>query len=396
MTPLERRTVSSLALLYSFRMLGLFMVLPLLALYTADLPGADPLTIGLALGVYGLSQALLQIPLGWLSDKLGRKPVIVGGLLVFALGSVVAGMAETIEGVVLGRALQGAGAIASTVMALVADLTREEQRTKAMAIVGMSIGLSFAMALVLGPLVAAAGGLSAVFWFTTVLAIVGVAIVLLLVPTPPVGQMYDEVGARRGLFARSLQDAALLRLNFAVFSLHFVLMALFLVVPGLLLEVADLDRNSHWMVYLPALLLSIVGMVPMMIMAERKGRLHAMFLLAIVLLILAMTVISAPASPLLLYLGMWLFFVGFNYLEATLPSLVSKMVFAGGKGTALGIYSTCQFLGAFAGGALGGWLLKSGGASLLLGCCLVLSALWLVVFLPTSSLLGAPAAARGE
>ena len=396
MTPLERRTVSSLALLYSFRMLGLFMVLPLLALYAADLPGADPLTIGLALGVYGLSQALLQIPLGWLSDKLGRKPVIVGGLLVFALGSVVAGMAETIEGVVVGRALQGAGAIASTVMALVADLTREEQRTKAMAIVGMSIGLSFAMALVLGPLVAAAGGLSAVFWFTTVLAIVGVAIVLLLVPTPPVGQMYDEVGARRGLFARSLQDAGLLRLNFAVFSLHFVLMALFLVVPGLLLEVADLDRNSHWMVYLPALLLSIVGMVPMMIMAERKGRLHAMFLLAIVLLILAMTVISAPASPLLLYLGMWLFFVGFNYLEATLPSLVSKMVFAGGKGTALGIYSTCQFLGAFAGGALGGWLLKSGGASLLLGCCLGLSALWLVVFLPTSSLLGAPAAARGE
>lgn len=396
MTPLERRTVSSLALLYSFRMLGLFMVLPLLALYAADLPGADPLTIGLALGVYGLSQALLQIPLGWLSDKLGRKPVIVGGLLVFALGSVVAGMAETIEGVVLGRALQGAGAIASTVMALVADLTREEQRTKAMAIVGMSIGLSFAMALVLGPLVAAAGGLSAVFWFTTVLAIVGVAIVLLLVPTPPVGQMYDEVGARRGLFARSLQDAGLLRLNFAVFSLHFVLMALFLVVPGLLLEVADLNRNSHWMVYLPALLLSIVGMVPMMIMAERKGRLHAMFLLAIVLLILAMTVISAPASPVLLYLGMWLFFVGFNYLEATLPSLVSKMVFAGGKGTALGIYSTCQFLGAFAGGALGGWLLKSGGASLLLGCCLVLSALWLVVFLPTSSLLGAPAAARGE
>ncbi|MBT5006266.1 MAG: MFS transporter [Halieaceae bacterium] len=396
MTPLERRTVSSLALLYSFRMLGLFMVLPLLALYAADLPGADPLTIGLALGVYGLSQALLQIPLGWLSDKLGRKPVIVGGLLVFALGSVVAGMAETIEGVVLGRALQGAGAIASTVMALVADLTREEQRTKAMAIVGMSIGLSFAMALVLGPLVAAAGGLSAVFWFTTVLAIVGVAIVLLLVPTPPVGQMYDEVGARRGLFARSLQDAGLLRLNFAVFSLHFVLMALFLVVPGLLLEVADLDRNSHWMVYLPALLLSIVGMVPMMIMAERKGRLHAMFLLAIVLLILAMTVISAPASPVLLYLGMWLFFVGFNYLEATLPSLVSKMVFAGGKGTALGVYSTCQFLGAFAGGALGGWLLKSGGASLLLGCCLVLSALWLVVFLPTSSLLGAPAAARGE
>ena len=396
MTPLERRTVSSLALLYSFRMLGLFMVLPLLALYAADLPGADPLTIGLALGVYGLSQALLQIPLGWLSDKLGRKPVIVGGLLVFAFGSVVAGMADTIEGVVVGRALQGAGAIASTVMALVADLTREEQRTKAMAMVGMSIGLSFAVALVLGPAVAAAGGLSAVFWLTTLLALGGVAIVLLLVPTPPVGQIHDEVGARRGLFSRSLQDAGLLRLNFAVFSLHFILMALFLVVPGLLLEVADLERDSHWLVYLPALVLSIAGMVPMMIMAERKGRLQAMFLLAIALLILAMSVISLSASPVLLYLGMWLFFVGFNYLEATLPSLVSKMVFPGGKGTALGIYSTCQFLGAFAGGALGGWMLKSGGSLVLLTSCLGLAALWLVLFLPANAMPGTPAPASVE
>ncbi|MEP5569767.1 MAG: MFS transporter [Halioglobus sp.] len=396
MTPLERRTVGSLALLYSFRMLGLFMVLPLLALYAADLPGADPLTIGLALGVYGLSQALLQIPLGWLSDKLGRKPVIVGGLLVFALGSIVAGMADTIEGVVVGRALQGAGAIASTVMALVADLTREEQRTKAMAMVGMSIGLSFAVALVLGPVVAAAGGLSAVFWFTTLLAFGGVLIVLLLVPTPPVGQIHDEVGARRGLFSRSLRDTGLLRLNFAVFSLHFILMALFLVVPGLLLEVAHLDRDSHWLVYLPALVLSIVGMVPMMILAERKGRLHAMFLLAIALLIAAMSVISMSASPVLLYLGMWLFFVGFNYLEATLPSLVSKMVFPGGKGTALGIYSTCQFLGAFAGGAAGGWMLKSGGSTILLTSCLVLGAVWLLLFLPANALLGVPASASAK
>ena len=235
MTALERRTVSSLALLYSFRMLGLFMVLPLLALYAADLPGATPTLIGLALGIYGLTQALLQIPFGWLSDQVGRKPVIVGGLVLFALGSALAASADSIYGIVAGRTLQGAGAIASTVMALVADLTREEQRTKAMAVVGMSIGLSFAVALVLGPLVAAAGGLSAVFWVTTALAAIGMAIVLLLVPTPPAsGIDHSEVGARAGLIGRSLRDRALARLNFGVFTLHFTLMACFLVVPAFL------------------------------------------------------------------------------------------------------------------------------------------------------------------
>jgi predicted MFS family arabinose efflux permease len=385
MTALERRSVSSLALLYCFRMLGLFMVLPLLALYAIDMPGADPLMIGLALGIYGLSQALLQIPLGWLSDQLGRKPVIIGGLLIFALGSIVAAMADSIYGIVLGRALQGAGAIASTVMALVADLTREEQRTKAMAVVGMSIGLSFAVALVLGPAVAAAGGLGAVFWFTAALALGGIVIVLLLVPTPERGLVHDDVGARRGLFMRSLRDIGLLRLNFAVFSLHFILMALFLVVPGLLLDVAGLHRDSHWLVYLPALVLSIAGMVPMMIIAERKGKLREMFLLGIVLLMLAMVMLSITVVPLVIYLGMWLFFVGFNYLEATLPSLVSKAVFEGGKGTALGIYSTWQFFGAFAGGALGGWLVKAGGNGALVICCLGLAALWLLVFLPSHS-----------
>mgnify|MGYP001822347043 FL=1 len=396
MTPQERRSVSSLALLYCFRMLGLFMVLPLLALYTTDMPGADPLTIGLALGIYGLSQALLQIPLGWLSDQWGRKPVIIAGLLVFALGSVVAALADTIYGIVLGRALQGAGAIASTVMALVADLTRDEQRTKAMAMVGMSIGLSFAIALVLGPAVAAAGGLGAVFWFTGVLALGGIAIVLLLVPTPERGLVHDDVGARRGLLMRSLRDVGLLRLNFAVFSLHFILMALFLMVPGLLLDVAGLDRDSHWQVYLPALALSIAGMVPMMIIAERKGKLREMFLLGIGLLMLAMLMLSTAAVPLVIYLGMWLFFIGFNYLEATLPSLVSKVVFQGGKGTALGIYSTWQFFGAFAGGALGGWLVKTGGNSALMICCLVLAALWLLVFLPSHSVATRPAAATGD
>jgi MFS family permease len=392
MTPLERRTVSSLGLLYSFRMLGLFMVLPLLAIYAVDLPGADPFTIGLALGAYGLGQAVLQIPLGWLSDHVGRKPVIVGGLLVFALGSAVAAQADSIVGIVAGRVLQGAGAIAATIMALVADLTREEQRTKAMAVLGMSIGLSFAVALVLGPVVAAAGGLQAVFWFTALLAVGGIAIVLVLVPTPAVTQRHDDVGMRRGLVGRSLRDAGLMRLNFAVFALHFILMALFLVVPVQLLEVAGLPRDSHWQVYLPALALSIAGMVPMMTMAERHGRLRGMFLLGIALLMVAIgLIVTTPSAP-VLYLGMWLFFVGFNYLEATLPSLVSKAVSSGGKGTALGIYATCQFLGAFAGGSAGGWLLKGAGSGGLLACCLGLAALWLALFLPGGSMTTLPAA----
>jgi len=382
MTGQERRTVGALALLYCFRMLGLFMVLPLLALYTADLPGATPSLIGLAIGMYGLTQALLQIPLGWLSDQLGRKPVIVAGLLLFALGSVVAAMSDSIGGIILGRTLQGAGAIASTVMAMVADLTREEQRTKAMAVVGVSIGLSFTVALVLGPVVASFGDLAAVFWLTAVLAVAGIAIVIYLVPTPPAPEPeFRGLNARLGLIGQSLGNGVLLRLNFGVFVLHFILTASFLVVPGVLEQTLGIDREQHWMVYLPVLLLSLAGMVPLMIMAERGGRLRQMFLLGITLVLVAVATLDLVTSSLMFYAGLWLFFVGFNYLEATLPSLLSKTVSADGKGTAMGVYSTCQFLGAFAGGAGGGWLLQHTGAYVLTGACLLLAAAWWLIAL---------------
>ena len=391
MTPLERRTVGSLALLYSFRMLGLFMVLPLLALYAADMPGATPAMLGLALGIYGLSQAALQIPLGWLSDRIGRKPVIVAGLLVFALGSLVAAQADTAAGIVLGRFLQGAGAIASTVMAMVADLTSEEQRTKAMAIVGASIGASFAVALVLGPLVAASGGLEAVFYLTAVLALSGIAVVLLQVPTPARLIEHEEVGARGVHLARALADRQLLRLNVGVFTLHFILMACFLLVPAILEGALQVPRGDHWQVYLPTLLLSLLGMLPLMRLAEKGGRLREVFPAAIALVLVALLGFGFTAAGPLFYVSLWLFFVGFNYLEATLPSLVSKTVFAGGRGTAMGIYSSCQFLGAFAGGAGGGYVLQHWGALGLLALCMVPGIAWLLLCLPGRTVAPDPA-----
>jgi MFS family permease len=380
MTPLERRTVAALAGLYSFRMLGLFMVLPLLALYSDSFTASTPLLIGVALGAYGLAQALLQIPFGLVSDRIGRRPVIVFGLLLFALGSVVAAQADSIYGLIGGRLLQGAGAIASTVMALVADSTSDEQRTKAMALVGMSIGASFAVALIVGPLLAGFGGIAVVFYVTAGLALLGIAIVCWVVPVPTqLKTQHREAGAVPALLVRSVVDRRLARLNFSVFALHFILMAGFVVLPLVLESHLQIAPERHWLVYLPTLLLSVLGMLPLMLMAERFGRMKQAFIVAVIGVGVAQLMFALNGGAWLIYLAMLLFFVGFNYLEATLPSLISKTVYAGGKGTALGVYSSCQFLGAFAGGAAGGWALQSFGQSGVFVLCALVVAVWLLV-----------------
>jgi MFS family permease len=381
----EVKAVSSLALLYMFRMLGLFMVLPVLMLYGDAYSGSSPFLLGLALGIYGLTQACLQVPLGLLSDVWGRKPVIALGLVVFAAGSAVAASSDSMTGLIIGRALQGAGAIASAIMALVADLTSEANRTKAMAAIGVSIGVSFALALILGPFIAGLGGISAVFWVSAVLAGVGLLIVWRIVPAPlpaAFGAASGDTGTVPGLIGATLRHRELLRLDWGIFCLHFVLMASFVAVPGML-ESFNFDPASHWKVYLPLMMLAFLAMLPFIAVAERKQQTKPVFLGAVALLAVAQVALAQWHAHFALGLTLlFAYFVAFNLLEATLPSLVSKLAPAGAKGTAMGIYSTSQFLGAFAGGAAGGLVLQYWGLTGVFAICGGVALVWWLVSVP--------------
>ncbi len=381
MTRTDLRASGSLASIFALRMLGLFLVLPVFALEARKYPGGDdPVLIGLAMGIYGLTQGILQIPFGMASDRLGRKRVIIFGLLVFALGSLVAGGADTLMGVLAGRALQGAGAVSAAVTALLADLTRDTVRTKAMALVGASIGLMFALSLVVSPVIAAHIGLSGLFVLTAVLALLGTAMVVWGVPAEPVAHK----DAARGGLRQVLSSPALLRLNIGVFVLHAVQLAMWVAIPAFLVQ-AGLGKDDHWQIYLPAVLGSFVlmgGVFPL----ERRGYLRAVFLSAIALIALVQVALlwvssGAPSIACLAWL-LFAFFCGFNVLEATQPSLVSRIAPASSRGAAMGVYNTLQSLGFFAGGVMGGQLVKSYGTQGLFLTCAALMVLWLVVAWP--------------
>ena len=383
MTRQELRSSGSLALIFALRMLGLFLVLPVFALEAQHYAGGnDPAMVGLALGMYGLTQAVFQLPLGLASDRFGRKKVIIVGLLVFALGSLVAALADSLMGLVWGRALQGAGAVSAAVTALLADLTRDSVRTKAMAMVGGSIALMFSLALVLSPLLAGWVGLSGIFWITLALTLAGMAAVLWVVPPEPL----QHTAMPRGRFADLLAYPDLLRLNVGVFVLHTVQMAMWVAVPTLLVQ-AGLVKTAHWQVYLPAVLLSFAALGRLFAM-ERKGQLRSALLLAIVLVLLvqaglgALTLAGGAPSLWLLGAAMLVFFIGFNMLEATQPSLVSRMAPDRLRGAALGAYNTLQSLGLFAGGFLGGWLSRHGSLTGVFAATALLCVVWLVVTWP--------------
>jgi len=382
MTSAERRASLSLASIFALRMLGLFIVLPVFVLEAQRYPGGDdPAQIGLAMGIYGLTQAVLQLPFGMASDRLGRKRVIVFGLLLFAAGSLLAAAATSLNGLILGRSLQGAGAVSAAVTALLADLTRDEVRTKAMALVGGSIGLMFALSLVLAPVLVAAIGLPGLFVLTAGLALGGVAMVVWGVPPEPAVHKNQP----RGKLSEVLRHPGLLRLNFGVFMLHSVQLAMWMAVPALL-EQAGLSKEHHWWVYLPAVLASFFVMGGTLFPLERRGYLRAVFLAAIGLIALVQLglLATASATPTVTSLGllMFVFFCGFNILEASQPSMASRIAPPQARGAALGVYNTLQSLGLFAGGLAGGLLVKGYGVQGLFAVCTAATLLWLVIAWP--------------
>ena len=379
MKPQEFRAAAALAAVFSVRLLGLFMIYPVFAAYAGTLAGANPYLIGEALGIYGLSQGLLQIPFGLLSDRVGRKVMIVLGLVLFGAGSAVAAISATIGGVIIGRALQGAGAVGSVILALVADLTGEDSRTTAMAMVGITIGASFLVALLAGPVVANFIGVAGIFWLMVALALVGIAITQFVVPSPPRLRVHRDAEAVPALLGAVLRNPELLRLDIGIFALHAMLTASFLVVPDLLRGIVGVAVHDQWIVYLPVLLVSIAAMVPAIIVAEKYRRMKGVFIGAVITLVASQIMLFYGSGDVFVLLAaLIVFFSAFNVMEASLPSLISKVAPPDVKGTAMGVYSSLQFLGIFVGGIIGGMAHQHGGSPGVFVLTTVLAVIWLI------------------
>ena len=393
MSTAEVRATIGLAGVYGLRMLGLFIILPVFAFYAEDLPGGDNYTlVGIALGAYGLTQAILQIPFGWLSDQIGRKPVIYLGLILFVIGSFIAALAIDIYWVIFGRVIQGSGAISAAIMALAADLTREEHRTKAMATIGMTIGTVFALSLIAAPILNQWIGVPGIFAMTGILALIAMIVVKKVIPDPQISRFHSDTEASPASFSTVLRNTQLLRLNYGIFALHATLMPLWLVVP-LTLRQAGTAGNDHWQIYLPVLALSIVFIIPVIIYSEKKAKLKPVFIASITTLLIGQILLAAMFDSIWgTAIALLVFFTAFNLLEASLPSLISKIAPVGAKGTAIGIYSSTQFLGAFAGAAIGGHLFGTYGSSALYGFCGSLLILWIICAITMK----APAAVRSR
>lgn len=380
MTPLEKRASSGLASIFGLRMLGMFLILPVFALYATHLPGGNDKTmVGLALGAYGLTQALLQLPYGIASDRFGRKPVIYFGLLLFAAGSFVAATATDIQMIILGRIIQGSGAISAAVTALLADSTREEHRTSAMAMIGGTIGLTFAASLVIGPALYQFIGMSGIFALTGVLTLMAMAVVKWYIPDPPASGFHSDAEAKMSRLGDVLRNPQLLRLDFGIFALHAAQMSMFVVIPFALGKAGHLDVDHHWEVYLPVVLVAFIVMVPVIIYGEKKGKLKQVFVGGIALLLIAQLGMAASMQHFWgIVAALTAYFIAFNILEATLPSLISKIAPPDAKGTAMGVYNTSQSLGLFFGGAMGGLLSQHLGYSAVYEFAAGIVVIWLL------------------
>lgn len=375
----EKRAAFSLALVYAMRMMGLFMVLPVFTLYADQYQGVTPALMGLAIGVYGLTQGLLQVPFGMMSDKFGRKHLIVFGLLLFLAGSIVAALATSIYGIILGRALQGMGAIASVVMALAADLSRDEVRIRLMAVIGMSIGVAFMTSMALGPFLAVTFGLSGIFWINAGFSVLGILVVMWVTPTPVQSHFQRDAQLDLKALGLVLRDKELLKVNIGVLILHLSLSATFVVFPLILRDQLHVPVEQHWKTYLEVFVSSLFAMVPLIIVAEKHQKIKSMMMVGVGLLVLSALGMQFAASYIVMAFLMFLFFAGFNFLESVLPSLISKLSPAGNKGTAMGVYSSFQFFGAFLGGALGGWVMGAWGITQVYLLALVLFIVWFAV-----------------